>query len=69
MSSEMHRISLSFNRSELFDAVAKVGDGGAGLGQRIVCAMLSGDIGFGEAMGLALYGVSISLPFEDTAHD
>lgn len=53
-------ITLQFDGSQLFDTLAKVGDGGEALGVRIVSLMLmGGEVRFLDAFGLAAYGVTV----------
>ncbi|MGW5957067.1 DUF3850 domain-containing protein [Methylorubrum thiocyanatum] len=63
-------ITLTFDQGELFDAVAKVGDGGETLGRRIVGVMLTGGrSNFREDVGLAYYGVTVAPPLASPRAD
>lgn len=56
-------ITFEVDVGKLFDAVAKVGDGGTALGERIARVLLcSGQASFAESIGLAAYGLSILPP-------
>ena len=64
---EKRTIALEVDRSELFDAVAKVGDGGQSLGNRLLGVLLGCD-SFAAQVGLAYYGITIAEP-NPTPHD
>lgn len=53
-------ITFEVDRNALFDTLAKVGDGGEALGQRLVETLLLGEAGFRTAFGLEFYGISLS---------
>lgn len=61
---DAHRITLDVDRSTLFDTIAKVGDGGEAVGQRLASILL-GDDSMSTAIGLAVYGITIA----DTGKD
>lgn len=52
------RVTLEIDTSQLFDVLAKVGDGGEVLGPRLVSVMLA-DAGMIEQIGLGVYGITI----------
>lgn len=52
------RVTLEIDTSQLFDVLAKVGDGGEVLRPRLVSVMLA-DAGMIEQIGLGVYGITI----------
>jgi len=53
------RMTFEVDTTELFDRLHTMkGDTGP-IGERIVGAMLTGEAGFGQSVGMAVYGVTI----------
>ena len=55
---DKHRIIIDVDRSQLFDSVAAVGDGGASVGLRLA-STLRGDSSMATQVGLAVYGIDV----------
>lgn len=51
------RVTFEVDTGEMFNMVAKVGDGGAACASRLVEPLLTGEIGWMGAVGLACYGI------------
>lgn len=54
------RITFEVDPVRLFDALAAIKGNTEPLGLRIVSAMLTGDAGFNDQIGMAHYGVAIA---------
>ena len=51
------RVTFEVNTEEMFDTLAKVNDGGAACASRLIEPLLTGQIGWGNSVGLAVYGI------------
>jgi hypothetical protein len=58
MNKPTERITFEVDKSQLFDTVAQIGDGGQAVGVRLVGTLLGGR-GFCSDLGLAVYGITI----------
>jgi len=57
----MKQITLNIDSSAMFDLVKRADDNGAALGSRLVMMLMtSGEMSVIEAIGLAVYGVTVT---------
>lgn len=63
---EKERFTFEVDRSQLFDAVAEVGDSGQAAGTRLIGVLLAGEADFFDHCGLAFYGIT-TLPTSEEA--
>lgn len=58
---DKRRVTFTADTAELFDMLAKVGDGGAHLGVRLVAALLAPP-DWSDLVGMGVYGVEVEDP-------
>ena len=56
--------SIRVNRKTLFDALRKMKGDTSAAGSRLIECLLSGEVGFQDAIGLQFYGIELSLVAE-----
>lgn len=51
------RVTFEVDSDAMFDTLAKVNDGGVACASRLIEPLLTGQVGFADAVGLGIYGI------------